>query len=456
MENRLKHIWFVLLAVFILLSIAEAKSQEQQVFVNVITEKDTLLTVTDSQMLNNALPIYFKVNRSDIESGDENFDKLKRKLQSLGGNFTCRLIIIRSSSSPEGSYANNVALSHRRARAIVDSLRQYITILDGVIEERYISEDYEGLRHILSDSDAPYRYQVIRIIDEYRGNDSEIKNRLKKLDSGIIWQQILKDYYPLLRASRVLLFISPQHLLIDDTQKVEARKIDIGHAMPHYEAIGIAPAPTNEKPTYRPILNIKTNLLYDLAACIPQYGWAPTPNVSVEFMPRSGHLTAVAEYMHSGWRSDSRLKTWIIRDLLFEMRYYLNGDAAFTGHYFAIYANTAKYDIQLSAQKAWISKRYRDTWGAGLGWGYVKRFGKSPWKWEVNIAAGFLDTDYDRYHPAEEWAEPDRFYYNWHDSPELFVKLRNKFNYIGITRLGFSLSYDLPWLEWKNRKGGRR
>ena len=94
MENRLKHIWFVLLAVFILLSIAEAKSQEQQVFVNVITEKDTLLTVTDSQMLNNALPIYFKVNRSDIESGDENFDKLKRKLQSLGGNFTCRLIII--------------------------------------------------------------------------------------------------------------------------------------------------------------------------------------------------------------------------------------------------------------------------------------------------------------------------------------------------------------------------
>ena len=58
--------------------------------------------------------------------------------------------------------------------------------------------------------------------------------------------------------------------------------------------------------------------------------------------------------------------------------------------------------------------------------------------------------------PGKRRAEPDRFYYNWHDAPELFVKLRNKFNYRGLTRLGFSLSYDLPWLEWKNRKGGRR
>ena len=86
----------------------------------------------------------------------------------------------------------------------------------------------------------------------------------------------------------------------------------------------------------------------------------------------------------------------------------------------------------------------------------MRRIGQSRWKWEANLAVGLLHTRYERYHAAEDWAEPDRFYYNWHDAPELFVKLRNKFNYIGVTRLGFSLSYDLPWLEWKQGKGGGR
>ena len=432
-------------------------SVELPSYIVILPSDSVPLQLNDSSLWENAYPVYFKCNKAFIPQEDSRFTELSEVLKNLSKDYgLCKLMVIRSSASPEGSYANNVSLSHRRASALVTSLRKHIIIPDSTVEERYIHEDYEGLRRMLLQSDAPFRNKVIAVIEQYRGNDREIKRHLKAIDAGKVWRTLLHDYYPRLRAARILIFVTRN---LDSDIGLVAR--DLMPATDFNPKEELSPPQllniSDEMPKRSkglPIINLKTNLLYDLACFIPRYGWAPTPNVSLEFLPRSGHLTAVAEYVGSGWRSDQRLKTWIVRDLLLEGRYYFRGQAAFTGHYLSAYANTARYDIQFSAEKAWLSKDYGDTWGGGIGWGYVRRIGKSPWKWEVNVAAGFLHTDYDHYHPAEEWATEGKFYYNWHESPEKFVKLRNKFNYIGITRLGFSISYDLPWLRWKQRKGG--
>ncbi|MDO5130069.1 MAG: DUF3575 domain-containing protein [Prevotellaceae bacterium] len=452
-----------IIAVLLLtLNITNINSEELPSYIIVIPNDAKPFSVSDSSLWEKALPIYFKVNRTEIRPGDQNLENLTEVLKKTGEEYSlCKLMIIRSSASPEGGYKNNVRLAHRRAKALLDSLKRHIVIPDSTVEERYMHEDYEGLRRMLLKSDAPFRDKAISIIEKNRGNDSETKRQLMNLDAGRTWKVLLRDYYPSLRAARILIFVTrnldSQFVgMTKETSGVYAPKpIKTEEKLPYISELKLTSRETTQGRN-QPMFNLKTNLLYDLALVVPQYGWAPSPNVSLEFLPRYGHITAVAEYIGSGWRNDRKLKTWIVRDLLLEARYYLRGNASFTGHYFAAYANTARYDIQFSAEKAWLSKSYGDTWGTGIGWGYVRRIGKSHWKWEANLALGLLHTAYDRYHPAEEWAEPDRFYYNWHDSPELFVKLRNKFNYIGITRLGFSLSYDLPWLEWKTRKGGGR
>lgn len=366
----------------------------------------------------------------------------------------------------------------------VDSLSRYIPISDSLVEERHTAEDYAGLRRLMINSDAPYRDAVVKAIDNHR-RSADIKAALFRMESGHVWQRLLHDYYPRLRTARVVLFVSATETPEAHTPDSSSEPTEAGATVA--DAAGVAEPteaqtppvaepseveaavadtavatsgtimeqqnnranilPQKEKTPLQPMLNVKTNLLYDLALVVPQYGWAPTPNVSLEFMPRDGHITAVAEWMGSGWRSDKRLKTYILKNLLLEGRHYLQGDAAYTRHYFAAYGNMGEFDIQFSATKAWINGQFGKAWGCGIGWGYVRRIGQSPWKWEVNAAVGYLHTPYDSYHPAEDWAVQGNFYYNWHDDSTKFEKRRSTFNYFGLTRLG--ISYDLPWFGWK-------
>lgn len=395
------------------------------------------------------------------------------RLRDLGYDI-CRLLLIRGSSSPDGNYAFNARLAHLRAQVLADSLARYIPIAPSQVEERCVAADYEALRRLMLISDVSYRDAVIAAIDKGKEN-ATTKHRLQQIKGGSVWRSLVKDYFPALRTVRVVLYVSPRKAAEPasitpveepETMQTEAAQTETLQTEPTQSAEVAELAATasvlekdakKHREPGQPMFNVKTNLLYDLALFIPQYGWAPTPNISLEFLPKGGHISAVGEFMGSGWRNDDKRKTYIIRSILLEGRYYLKGGASFTGHYLSAYANTDKYDIQFSDTKAWLSKKFSKTFGAGIGWGYVRRIKDTRWKWEVNAAVGYLHTSYDRYHPAEEWATPGNFYYNWHDGPLDYHCYNSKFNYFGITRLGFSISYDLPFAEWKNnKKGGDR
>ncbi len=279
--------------------------------------------------------------------------------------------------------------AHQRAQTITDSLRHYITIPDSAVQEQFVTEDYYGLRQLMLASDAPYSKAVIDIINQGK-SDAEIKAALKRLQGGRVWQQLLKNYFPQLRAVRVLLVVTPKQqpkpdvatpVVPDIPTEVLADTIaepkDVVEVPVIQEPVAIQEEPKAE---YQPMFNIKTNLLYDLALYVPQYGWAPTPNVSLEFLPRGGHVTALAEWTGTGWRSDRKNKTWILRNILLEGRYYIKGGAQFTGHYVEAYAHTGEFDIQFSPSKAWINDSFGKSWGGGIGWGYVRRIKQSPFK----------------------------------------------------------------------------
>ena len=441
-------------------------------------------TLSDEQLWQRAAVVKFPVGSAYIPYSDEGFHRVVKALENIKDScIVSRLLVIRGSASPEGGTQNNGRLAHLRARALVKVLSKYISLPDSLVEERYVDEDYQGLKRLLADKPSSHSQQVSDIIDQYQGDDAKTKQALQRLDGGKVWRQLLRDYFPDLRASRIVLFVSkknaplgvPADLQSDGKQRASENvdttlvssvdTADCKSAEPPsgQDSLLQDSLQTAITPSGHPGLNIKTNVLYDFALFIPQYGYAPTPNLSIEYLPKSGHITPVLELTWSPWRSDSRSKTWIIHNLLLEGRYYIIGaktggtkvpadlqsggkqrTSSYVGHYISAYANMGAYDIQFSGTKGWLSDKWSKNYGFGLGWGYVKRFTEtSRWKWEVNAALGYLHSSYDGYHDAEGWAEPGNTYFNWHENPADYHRYKNHLNYWGLTRLGFSISYDL-------------
>ena len=479
-------------------------------FIITLPADSSLQSLSDDELWEKAAMVKFPVGSAYIPYSDPGFCKVVKAVENLKANNydVSRLLVIRGSASPEGGEKNNARLAHQRAKALVKVLSKYIPLPDSLVEERYIKEDYVGLRRLMEEKPTAYSQQVLSILKKYKDQDAQVKQALQRLNGGKTWRLLLRDYFPELRASRLVLFVSkkgstPQSdstPLVDNTstplgvpadlqsagkQAVtnEQASVDTIAADTLLTADCKSAAPpkgqdglqVEARPSAHPGLNIKTNLLYDLALFVPKFGYALTPNLAIEYLPKSGHITPVLEVTWSPWRNDSRSKTWIIHNFLLEGRYYIrkvkseerrvkNSNAytsplgvpadlqsagkerasGYTGHYFSAYTNLGTYDLQFNSTKAYLADKWGKTYGFGLGWGYVKRFTESSrWKWEVNAALGFLHSDYDKYHDAESWAEPGNTYFNWHENPADYRRYKNHLNYWGVTRLGFSISYDL-------------
>ena len=442
-------------------------------FIITLPADSARMSLSDSELWEKSAVVRFPVGSAYIPYSDPGFRNVVKEVEKLKDGYeVCCLLVIRGSASPEGGVKNNTRLAHQRAKALVKVLSKYIPLPDSLVEERYINEDYAGLRRLMEEKPTAYSQQVLSILKKYKDQDAQAKQALQRLNGGKTWRLLLRDYFPELRASRLVLFVSKKGSIplgvpadIAGGTKVPADLQSAGKQAVTNEQATMdttlvssvdtadcksAAPPTGQdslqveaRPSAHPSLNIKTNVLYDLALFVPQFGYAPTPNLAIEYLPKSGHITPVLELTWSPWRNDNRSKTWIIHNFLLEGRYYIIGDA-FTGHYIAAYTNLGTYDLQFNSTKAYLADKWGKTYGFGLGWGYVKRFAsESRWKWEVNAALGFLHSDYDKYHDAESWAEPGNTYFNWHENPADYHRYKNHLNYWGVTRLGFSISYDL-------------
>ena len=462
--------------------------------------------LSDDELWEKAAVVRFPVGSAYIPYTDPGFRDVVKAVKNLKDSIVVsRLLVIRGSASPEGGDKNNARLAHQRAKALVKVLSKYISLPDSLVEERYINEDYVGLRRLMIEKPTAYSQQVLSILEQYKegnleqnnkGKDAQAKQALQRLNGGKTWRLLLRDYFPELRASRLVLFVSkknstplgvpaditggtkvPADLQSDGKQAVtnEQASVDtiatdtlltadckisckreesqacLSSSECSRDSLQKSAAPPTGQDSLQvaarssayPGLNIKTNVLYDIALFVPQFGYAPTPNLAIEYLPKSGHITPVLELTWSPWRNDSRSKTWIIHNLLLEGRYYIIGNS-YTGHYFSAYVNMGTYDLQFNSTKAYLADKWGKTYGFGIGWGYVKRFTPtSRWKWEANAALGYLHSDYDKYHDAESWAEPGNTYFNWHENPADYRRYKNHLNYWGLTRLGFSISYDL-------------
>ena len=180
----------------------------------------------------------------------------------------------------------------------------------------------------------------------------------------------------------------------------------------------------------KPILAIKTNLLYDALLI---------PNIKVE-VPIGDRFSISGEWIFPWWVGENNDKALQILAGTVDGRYWF-GDRIerdkLTGWFAGFYAGGGLYDLQYN------SEGYQGEFfiAAGLSGGYAHSINKNGnLRMEYSLGMGYLQTNY-RYYKGEE----NNKYLVWQSN--------GKYSWIGPTKLEVSLVW---MLNFKRKIGGAR
>ena len=181
----------------------------------------------------------------------------------------------------------------------------------------------------------------------------------------------------------------------------------------------------------RPLLALKTNLLFDAALM---------PNVEIE-VPVGKRWSVNGEYAFPWWQFDRGKYCMQVLMGGLEGRYWLGSRKSredrevLIGHFLGLYAGGGKYDLQ------WGEKGYQGEFfiAAGVSYGWATRIARHL-HLEFNIGIGLLRTDYRHYHARDNYQT-------------LLWQENGKYTWFGPTKAKISLVW---LLNRRVKKGGSR
>ena len=432
-------------------------------YVILIDEGDDI-DVSDDYFYSYAASVVFKVSKWDIPTDDKTLKELRETVLPKISRDSLKVVRIkmRGAASPEGPETFNKFLSEQRQQALYDFMKDYLQIPQGdSLHLETMTEDYHYLyKRMMQDGD-PDCERVKRLFDEYmpRQQYAQLKNVLKSIDGGRLWRKILVNYFPSLRAARMVIVCQRKPEPVVAPVVPEAPVVD-------EVVVPAEPEPWVERYPRRELLSVKTNLLF-YGVYMPGYGkWCPIPNVAVEYYPLRGHFTYGASFDCPWWQNYWGHKYFQVRNYQLESRYYFRrGDielrpegkgAAFKGFYLQAYGNITMYGICFDADRGWVGEGF----GGGIGVGYVLPLSKKGhWRLEFQLQAGVFYTKYDPYqyeNPVNPNYRDHLYYYKWTQKPSLFKLRQYSTTWIGPTRVGITLSYDLLYRKARNKTNGIR
>ena len=426
--------------------------------------------ISDEQFYDMAGKVVFPVNEYRLNLNDPLLRQLDQKVLPQVSLDSLELVkmIIRGAASPEGPTAYNKKLGEKRVNSLFEFVKSHLSV--PVSDECFTLdveiEDYSTLCLLMKRSeDNDYTF-VKSLCDKYlpSGNTDQLKKELRTAQGGQLWKRLLGDYFPSLRTASIMLLF--RHHPKPVVELAEAPAVEVPEPVVAVEPAIEAPAAVViEEPEVLPrreYLSVKTNLLFDVAY-VPGYNrWCPIPNVAVEYYPKKGHFTYGASIDFPWWQDYDAHKYFQIRNYQLETRYYLRrGDlssnppgegAAFRGLYLQAYAHVALFGLCFDADRGWVGEGA----GGGVGLGYVMPISKKGhWRLEFGLQAGFFRCKYDPYqyeNPVDPTYRDHLYYYKWSLDPSLFKKRQYRYNWLGPTRVGITLTYDLLYRRI-NKKG---
>jgi hypothetical protein len=143
---------------------------------------------------------------------------------------------------------------------------------------------------------------------------------------------------------------------------------------------------------YKPILSLKTNMLYNMAL---------TPNAAAE-APIGKNWSLSAGFMRGWWLERGWSFCWQVEAAELEARYWFRRNEkqpTLSGWFVGAFGAIGRYDFQLERDRGVQGEL---TGMGGIAGGYVFPLGQR-WRVELTAGAGYLLSDYRRY--AVEYSE---------------------------------------------------
>lgn len=459
-------------------------------------EDPTLIRISDEDFLDKAGKVIFKVNSYDTFTNDTLLHLLEKEILPRINKDSLRLrrIFIRGAASPEGPVPNNRMLVRRRAETLTSFLRAHLSVPvdEENLSTEVVTEDYSLLLVMMERANDPASGIVRSLCEQHlpRYEYTILKNKLRLLQGGILWNHLQKEYFPELRAARlVLVFTDPEPTPVlpkkevgipetSDKPEVEvpvqpekpvvtveipAKPVEPYKTPVFYQPFTYATqGPLTVKVPRREVLSVKTNmLLYGFYLPGGYNRWCPIPNVAIEYYPLHGHFTYGASIDFPWWKSYYEYKFFEVRNYQVEARYYFrSGDidrnipgegAAFRGWYLQAHGGVGLFDICFDKDTGYEGEYF----DVGIGAGYVLPISrKGHWKLEFSLQVGYVYGKHDPYQ-FENLVNPNYhdklYYYRWSGKASDFQKRQYRFSWIGPTRVGITLTYDLLYLRWKKK-----
>lgn len=179
---------------------------ENNSFIRPYTEYDGQVYDDDRR---NALIITFRQGKHDVVPDfADNLRSLSRLIASVqairnSSDSRVRKVMIAGFASPEGTFELNDRLAWNRAVTLKNYLVEHAGLDPDLVQLYNGSEDWHGLRLLVSASDMYQRQAVLDIIDHTpldgtQGRNSRL-NELKRLDGGIPYRYMYDHFFPQLR-----------------------------------------------------------------------------------------------------------------------------------------------------------------------------------------------------------------------------------------------------------------
>ena len=404
--------------------------------------------------------IHFRVNKSDLDIDymDNAYAllHLDRVVDSIGIENISAIEII-AQSSPDGSLERSTQLTEHRSKSMLKYMYEVFPDLRDKISMNTVTESWENLAMYVAQDpnlEEDTRDKILSIIDSDKLSVATKKSRLKSTlgknpKTGDVYKYLTTYYYPVIRNSGIYIL----HMLEPDEPEFhkDPERPYLVETAPNPSDITYQPQMPplpEEPPRKRPLLAVKTNLLYD-AFFKKDMGWAPIYNIEAELYPtENGRWTWLLEYDFPWHSVPSKHQFLQILNLQFEGRRYFKRASHHTGHYLSAYIGANKYDVCFDSKNG---HGYQgEGAGLGLGYGYVWPLGKKPdtrWKLELFIKGGVYMSLYDPY-----TFDATKYYYDWYDDPSLFIRRNMIFRWLGPTGVGATISYDLIHKKVKKKQ----
>lgn len=378
-----------------------------------------------------------------FSSNSTELDKLANYIDFINSDSTLeiRKVVIRGSSSFEGSHERNSIIANKRLTSFEEYIKEKINIPDSLIERIYTPFDWDKFHSDIENSDIPHKDKILQIVGKgenlvyYSAPNRHIDRRILDfvhLEKGSVWPEIERRFSENMRYAEVKVFLERKPV---DPSVSETKQIAEPDPIAEYQTKGVlhdvtmtqVEAPSIKKDrTANRSLSVKTNGI----------GWAMlVPNIALEYKLQDSWSINIPFYYSGGINYFSpyiKFRGVVVQP---EFRYHFQKvKGLFTG----VHAGIGWYNVAIGGQY-----RYQDAdgkrpaIGGGIGVGYKWNFPSAPrWGLELELGAGAYDLVYDKF-------------YNEPNGPMAEKGVHDIF--VGIDKASVSVTFDII----KQKKGVR-